>query len=105
MPPWKKGNRLRLVAEDAADEATLQIFSEIRQALGIPVLRVYFPALALYPQFLQLHWKTLRPVVETGEFFACADRLRADAYTRAHNYLRIPDLRDRLERAAAKSPR
>ena len=76
--------------------ATRQVFSEIKQALGLPVLRVFFPALAVYPQFLQLHWKMLRPMVSSAEFFACADRLRADADTRAHNYLRIPDLCSRL---------
>jgi hypothetical protein len=95
--PWKKGNRLRIVPEEAADAATRQVFSEIRQALGIPMLREFFPALAVYPQFLQLHWKMMRPVVQSREFFACAERLRADAYTRAHNYLRIPDLCARLE--------
>jgi hypothetical protein len=94
---WKKGNRLRVVSENAADDATRQIFADIKQALGLPVLRVFVPALAVYPQFLQLHWKLLKPVVDCSEFFACADRLRADAYTRAHNYLRIPDLCARLE--------
>jgi hypothetical protein len=94
---WRKGNRLRVVSDDAADDDTRQILSEIKQALGVPVLRVFFPALAVYPQFLQLHWKLMKPVVESREFFACADRLRADAYTRAHNYLRIPDLCARLE--------
>ena len=97
MPPWKKGNRLQVVLEGAADDATRVIFWEIQQALGIPELRVYYPALAVYPHFLQLHWNTVRPLVQSGEFFACADRLRADAYTRAHNYLRIPDLCARLQ--------
>ena len=90
--PWKKGNRLRMIPEEDADSGTRQIFAEIKQALGLPVLRIFFPALAVYPQFLQLHWKMSRPLMQTSEFFACADRLRADAYTRAHNYLRIPDL-------------
>lgn len=95
--PWKKGNRLRVVPEDVADDATRQVFSEIKQALGVPMLRIFFPALAVYPQFLQLHWKMMKPVVHSREFFACADRLRADSYTRAHNYLRIPHLGARLE--------
>ncbi len=97
---WKKGNRLRLVTEDAADERTRRIFAEIKQALGLPVLRGFFPALAAYPEFLQLHWKLFKPAVETAEFFACGDRLRAEAYTRAHNYLRIPDLCAGLEESS-----
>ncbi len=95
--PWKKGNRLRTVSEHAADEATKAIFLEIQQALGVPVLRLFYPALAVYPQFLQLHWKMLKPVASSAELFACANRLRADAYTQAHNYLRIPDLCASLE--------
>jgi len=94
---WKKGNRVRVLSEDALDEPTRQVLSEIRQALGLPVLSIFYPALAAYPQFLQLHWKMLKPLVATGNFFSCGDRLRADAYTRAHNYLRIPDLCARLE--------
>ncbi len=83
---------MRIVPEAAADDPTGRIFSEIKQALGLPLVRLFYPALAVYPQFLQLHWKMVKPVVASGEFFACADRLRADAYTRVHNYLRVPDL-------------
>jgi hypothetical protein len=97
--PWKKGNRLRMIPEPAADEPTRRIFHEIRQALGVPVLRIFFPALAAYPEFLRLHWNLLQPVVESSGFFACAGRLRAESYTRAHNYFRIPDLCASLEQA------
>jgi len=40
-----------------------------------------------------MHWQVLGPVVETSGFFHLADRVRADAYTRMHNYFDIPDLR------------
>ncbi len=90
---------MRTVPESAADDATRQVFKEIRQALGLPVLRLFFPALAAYPQFLQLHWKMLKPVANSAELFACADRLRADADTQAHNYLRIPDLCSTLDQS------
>ncbi len=63
----------------------------------MPALRPFYPALAVYPEFLQRHWQMVKPLVETGDFFACADRLRADAHTRAHNYLRIPNLCARLQ--------
>ncbi len=97
---WKKGNRLRFVSEDAADPVTREVLSDIRQTLGLPLLTIFYPALAAYPEFLRLHWAMMRPAVSTGNFFACGDRLRADAYTRAHNYLRIPDLCSRLEDAS-----
>ncbi len=90
--PWKKGNRLRAISEAAADEPTHAVFTEIRQALGLPALWTFYPALAAYPEFLRRHWNMVKPVVESAGFFACADRLRADADTRAHNYLRVRDL-------------
>ncbi len=88
---------MRQVAEEAADPETRKVLAEIRQALGLPLLTIFYPALAAYPEFLRLHWNVMRPVVATGNFFACGDRLRADAYTRAHNYLHIPDLCENLE--------
>ena len=91
---------MRRIAEEAADPETRRLLAEIRQALGLPALTVFYPALAAYPQFLQLHWKVTGPVLSTGNFFACGDRLRADGYTRAHNYLRIPDLCARLEESS-----
>src|SRR4051794_14651534 len=90
--PWRKGNRLRLVSEMQADEATRQIFSEIKRALGVPKLQLFYPALAEYPTFLRLHWEAVRRLAASLELASAADRLRADAYTRAHNYFHIPDL-------------
>jgi hypothetical protein len=90
--PWRKGNRLRLVSEMQADEATRRIFSEIKRALGVPTLQLFYPALAVYPAFLQLHWEAVREIATSRELTSAADRVRADAYTRAHNYFQIPDL-------------
>ena len=90
--PWRKGNRLRLVTEEEADDATRQIFGEIKRTLGLPVLQCFYPALAVYPAFLRLHWQAIKPVAGSAELFDAADRLRADAYTRAHNYFQVPDL-------------
>jgi len=90
--PWKKGNRLRVVPEAAADEGTAAIFADLKQALGLAFLPLFYGALGAYPGFLQMHWKLLGPVARSRELRESADRLRADAYTRAHNYFRIPDL-------------
>jgi len=89
---WRKGNRLRLVSELQADEATRQIFSEIKKALGVPRLQLFYPALAVYPAFLRLHWDAVRPIGSSRELEDAAARLRAEAYTRVHNYFQIPDL-------------
>jgi hypothetical protein len=95
--PWKKGNRLKLVPESQARGRTLEIFEELKQALGIPEVTVVFQAYASYPTFLDLHWRALRPVVKTQQFFGLAERLRADSYTRIHSYFDIPDLCARVE--------
>lgn len=89
---WRKGNRLRLVSEADAQGRTRAIFEEAKQALGLPHVSVVYQAFAAYPVFLDLHWRALRPVLQTQEFFEVAARLRADAYTRVFNYLPVPDL-------------
>jgi hypothetical protein len=45
------------------------------------------------PEFLELHWKAFKPVLQTRQFFALGTRLAAEAYTRAQSYFDIPDLR------------
>lgn len=40
--------------------------------------------------FLTQFWEAVKPVVRTRAFLAAAQRLRADAYTRMHNYFEIP---------------
>lgn len=78
--------------EADASGRTLEIFQEIKAALGVPHVNLIFQAYAVYPRFLDLMWQKLRPAAETREFFQHADRLRAEAYTRTHNYFIIPDL-------------
>ena len=90
--PWRKGNRLRLVTEEEADDDTRRLFIEIKRSLGLPFLKLFYPALAVYPAFLRLHWDCVRPIAGSRELFDAADCLRADAYTRAHNYFHMPDL-------------
>ena len=91
--PWRKGTRLRLVSEADAPPATRQVYDGIKSALGLPVLHLYYPALGAYPEFLRLHWETVREIARSQELFDAAERLRADAYTRTHNYFRVGDLR------------
>jgi hypothetical protein len=91
--PWRKGNRLRTVAEQEADPSTRRIYDEIKGALSLPGLQLYYPALGAYPRFLALHWQTVRHVASSRELFTAAECLRADAYTRTHNYFHVPDLR------------
>ncbi len=90
-----------MVSESAADEATRQVYGEIGQVLGEPALRVFYSALGAYPQFLQAHWNLFGPLARSRELLSAAERLRADAYTRAHSYFRIPDLHLPMQGLAA----
>jgi len=95
--PWKKGNRLHVVSEREAPPEIRAIYGEIQQYLGTPFVSQLFQVYASYPRFLAAHWKMLRPVVDSGEFFRLAERLRADAYTRACNYFDIVNFCPQLE--------
>jgi hypothetical protein len=93
--PQKKDKPV-LVGEQEAQGSTREIFSEIKQALGVPHVNLVFQAYAAHPKFLELHWRATKPILETQEFFQLADRLRAEAYTRTYNYFSLPDLCERV---------
>jgi hypothetical protein len=95
--PWKKGQRPKVITEHQATGSTAEVFFEIRHSLGLPYVPVPFQIFAAIPKFLELHWAAVRPLVATEEFFALGERLRADAYTRAHSYFHVPDLCERVE--------
>src|SRR5215467_3121120 len=88
---WKR-HKLHLVKEKEAQGRISEIFSEIRYALGVPSVNMMFQALASFPEFFDLFWKTARPAVHTQEFFALSERISAEAYTRVHNYFSVPAL-------------
>ena len=48
--PWKR-HKLRAIKESQADLATSEIYSEIKQALGIPHVNMIFQVLASFPNF------------------------------------------------------
>ncbi|HEX7962391.1 MAG TPA: halocarboxylic acid dehydrogenase DehI family protein [Terriglobales bacterium] len=89
--PVKRQRRIALVPESAAQGRVLEIYQEIKAALGVPQVNILFQAYGAYPKFLELHWQAIKPTLGTAEFFQFADRLRAEAYTRAHNYFAVPD--------------
>jgi hypothetical protein len=93
---WKR-QKLRLVPEAEAEGEILEIYTQIKHALGLPYINPMFQALASYPAFFRVFWDSLRPDLETREFFSLAQRIAAEAYTRVHNYLNVPNLSRRVE--------
>jgi hypothetical protein len=94
---WKR-HKLHAIRDSEADDATHEIYSEIKAALGIPYVSTMFQVFASFPVFFLLFWERARPVAETAEFFSVAERLAAEAYTRMHNYFNIPDLAWKVEK-------
>jgi hypothetical protein len=89
---WKKGNRLKLVSEADAPAPVRAIFDEVRHCLGVPSVPMLYLAYGAMPEFLELHWKAFKPVLQTRQFFGLGTRLAAEAYTRAQSYFEVPDL-------------
>lgn len=97
--PWKRGQRLHLVTPEEACEEAAQVYSEMKDALGIPYIDKLHQAYAVFPKFLQAHWERVKKIVASKAFFSCADRLGADAYTRVHSYLKVSDICSELTEA------
>jgi hypothetical protein len=87
---------LRLTEPDQAPPEVVDIYSQLKSALGVPFIGSLYRAYGTCPAFLALNWKTLEPVLRSRQFFSCADRLRAFAYTQVHSYLGVPDLCEEL---------
>jgi hypothetical protein len=97
--PWKRGHRLHLVAPEGAGVAVAEVYAEMEGALGVPLVDKLHQAYGLFPDFLKSHWEQAQKVVASKQFFSCADRLGADAYTRANSYMMVPDIRAELAEA------
>jgi hypothetical protein len=90
------------VDESNASPSLREIFADVRQSLGVPVVPLLYRAYAVFPRFLDVHWQTFRPMVSSRQFFMLGARLAAECYTRAHNYFAIGNLdSDGLESTAA----
>jgi len=66
---WKRGNRLKLMNEVEAPARTVEIFSEVCRAFGVPKVPLLYRAYAAIPRFLDLHWQVFRPALESRLFF------------------------------------
>lgn len=80
-------SRIRLVPEGGAAAEIEQVFGAARQSLGLSFVPELLRAYATMPRFLEVMWPSVAPVLRAAEFVSCADRLRAQAYTEAFNYL------------------
>lgn len=55
------------------------VFGDIRSTLGVPMVGLLFRRLAVYPWYLELAWRNLKPNASTVFFHRVADDLRNSA--------------------------
>jgi len=63
------------VAESEADGKVKAVFDEIRNTLGVSTVGSLFEELAVYPWYLQLAWRNLKPNASTAYFHRIAREL------------------------------
>jgi hypothetical protein len=95
---WKKGQAVQLLPLSAASGRVLEVYRDVQQVFGVPHISSFFQFLGTYPRFLDHYWSAVRPIADTEAFFACAQRLRADAYARVRAQFEIPDLKAEVSR-------
>jgi hypothetical protein len=81
---------MHVIRESEANGSIAEVYSDIKSTLSLPQVPLFFQMCAACGPFLPQFWKTVKPVVRTRAFVTAAQRLRADAYTRMHNYFEIP---------------
>lgn len=95
---WKKGQAVQLVSLSQASGRVLDVYHDVQRVFGVPHVSSFFQFLGNYPRFLDRYWTAVRPIAQTQAFFSCAQRLRADAYSRVGNDFEIPDLKAEVSR-------
>ena len=81
---------MHVIRESEANPGIAEVYNDIKSSLSLPQVPLFFQMCAASGPFLPQFWEAVKPVVRTRAFLAAAQRLRADAYTRMHNYFEIP---------------
>jgi hypothetical protein len=87
---WKRPNGMHVIRESEANESIGEVYNDIKSSLSLPQVPLFFQMCAAGGGFLPQFWEAVKPAVRTSAFMTSAQRLRADAYTRIHNYFEIP---------------
>jgi hypothetical protein len=85
--------RLVVVQEMEAPEAVRELFDEITDTLGFPVVNVIFRAFAKYPRFLRTSWDFLKPNIMTQDLFDKTEVIRRQADSLVRERLGVGDYR------------
>ena len=69
---------IRTVSEHDATGIVAEIYAEIRQTMGIPLVNLIWRHLASHPPGLQWAWSLLKPAYESGKVEAAAWAMRGE---------------------------
>jgi hypothetical protein len=94
-------SRVHLVQENQASGAVERVFAEAKNTLGLSFIPEVLRAYAGVPAFLDVMWSAVAPALGTRNFLHNSERLRAQAYTEAFNYLNVPEINADSDVAAA----
>jgi hypothetical protein len=92
---------MHVIPESEANASIGEVYNDIKSSLSLPQVPLFFQMCGDSGPFLPQFWEAARPVARTCAFMAAAQRLRADAYTRMHNYFEIPAASDSFGLAAS----
>lgn len=65
-----------MLEEEPGDPNTRSVFDDIKNTLKLKSINSDYRTLALWPNYLQVMWAGLKPIVQTAEYQGAADQLR-----------------------------
>lgn len=71
--------RLTLMEAHHADPATVKVFTDIRQTLGLPFVNTDYRALARWPTYFRLAWGDLKPIVGSVDHLTAVEVVHGEA--------------------------
>jgi Halocarboxylic acid dehydrogenase DehI len=80
------------ITEEAAPASIRKLYDDIKRTLGISVINTDYQAFARWPDFLNVYWNSLKPVVSSPIFGENKHALRESALTLATDLPNAPQL-------------
>ncbi|MBW3628113.1 MAG: halocarboxylic acid dehydrogenase DehI family protein [Gemmatimonadetes bacterium] len=77
---------MEMVSEEPDDERTREIFADIQESLGISRVNSDYRTLALWPAYLEVAWRGLKPIATSDPHRSAAEALRQLARTEARAF-------------------
>jgi hypothetical protein len=67
---------MEMVCSDPEDDDTRQLFDDIKETLSLSSINSDYRTLALWPNYLEVAWRDLKPITKRQEYRESSHRLR-----------------------------